>query len=126
MAVMTFGGFCWYCFWGWPKPVTDIYEEAVKALDGYEPALQHGPAHIVWSDENFEDEHIRWCLKELADPDKRAFYDLDDQSIAVVRQSLEKLLAVPESVRCCEPEDYDGEHPDKYPPPAGMKMVKKW
>lgn len=45
---------CWYCHWGWAKPVADIYEKAVDLLDGDSSPLEFGPAHVVWSDENFE------------------------------------------------------------------------
>ncbi len=128
---------CWYCCWGWPQAVADVYREALAELDGDDHALQFGPGHIVWSDENFEDDHIRWCLS-LYDPaafagiypdttfeamyrDRCVAADLD-----IVRRSLERLLEVPESVRCCEPAAYrdDDEHPERYPPPAGLEMTK--
>lgn len=27
-------GICWYCYWGWPKPVADIFLAAKAALNG--------------------------------------------------------------------------------------------
>ena len=35
------------------------------------------------------------------------------------------LLKLPESVLKAEPADYDGEHPENYPPPAGMEMCNE-
>ena len=41
-------GMCWWCHWGWPKPIHDIYDKALAALDGDESPLLYGPAHVVW------------------------------------------------------------------------------
>lgn len=112
---------CWYCHHGWPKPVADIYDAALAKLGGDKMPLDYGPGHIVWADENFDTRSVQWCLDHF---DKHRG-DLSDEDSAIVRHSLEQLLAVPEEIRCCEPEDYDGKDPAKYPPPAGMEMVKK-
>lgn len=111
-------GICWSCYWGWPKPVADIYNEAVAAMDGCESPMQFGPGHTVWSDENFNCADI--CLENF-DRWKGEFSEAD---LAIVRKSLEKLAALPENVRDVEPEDYDDEHPALYPPPAGVEMVQ--
>ena len=69
-----FGSICWWCHWGWPKAVAEIYRRAQKdidaLLDGWpkaendwtypgwpscgETALEFGPGHVVWSDENWD------------------------------------------------------------------------
>ena len=101
---------CWYCYWGWAKPVAEIYLRALADLGGNEIPLDYGPGHIVWGDENFDS--AEWCLEhfdEYAD-------GLSEHEKRVVRRSLEELVALPMEVRCVEPEDYDGEHPENYPP----------
>lgn len=115
---------CWYCHWGWSRPVADIYRKYVAIVG--ESAMQYGPAHIVWADENFEDYNIQWCL----DAARRGKYwhegeseETSEQKAAVIA-SLEELLEIPECVRCPEPEDYDDEHPEDYPPPVGIEMVR--
>lgn len=103
-------GICWYCYWGWAKPVADIYDKALALLGGNESPLHYGPAHIVWDDENWDS--VEWCLKhfdEYAD-------DLTEHEKHVVRWSLEELAKIPMNTRCVEPDDYDGEHPENYPP----------
>jgi hypothetical protein len=109
-------GICWYCYWGWPKPVADIYKQALAKLDGNELPLQYGPAHVVWEDENFD--YAEWCLEHFYECD----YSEDD--LDVVRWSLEELAKIPLNERCPKPEDYDDEHPDVYPPKAGTEMVR--
>jgi hypothetical protein len=115
--------FCWYCYWGWPKQVADIYARAVADLDGDSSPLEFGPSHIVWSDENFEESNIRYCLGACDDPKQGERYS--DHELTIVRRSLAELLAIPESIRCCEPADYDEERPANFPPPAGLEMVKR-
>lgn len=82
-------------------------------------AMEFGPAHVVWSDENFDTASIESCL---SDPEVG---DLTPAERVAVLQSLRELLAVPEEIRCCEPEDYDGEHPANFPPPEGLVMRRK-
>lgn len=114
---------CWYCYWGWPEPVAAIYIKAVEQLGGNKTILHFGPSHIVWEDDNFEDESIRWCLDHFSEWDN-GDYEYNDKGFAVARESLEALLALPEAVRCVEPEEYGGDHPEKYPPPVGVTMVR--
>lgn len=111
-------GICWYCYWGWPKPVAEIYQKALKDLDGYEDPLQFGPGHIVWSDENFDS--AEWCLEHFDEYKS----DYSDEELVIVKRSLQELAILPENVRCVEPEDYDDEHPELYPPPSDVEMVK--
>jgi hypothetical protein len=114
--------FCWYCYWGWPKPVYDIYAEAVRRLGGSGSALETGPSHAVWADENFD----------LAESSLQRFDDYDgnysDETLNVVRWSLEELAKVPLSVRCPEPEGHqntDGAEPKDWPPPNDAVMINK-
>lgn len=115
---------CWYCHWGWAKPVADIYDEALAAL-GFESPLEFGPAHIVWSDENFGDDSIRSCLADFDESLNWPDYEITAAEKLIVKQSLERLLEIQESVRCCEPADYDGERPEAFPPPEGFTMVRR-
>jgi len=112
-------GICWYCHWGWPKVVADIYDKALSELDGYDSPLHFGPAHIVWEDENFDS--AEWCLEHF--DEYTGDYSLED--LAIVKRSLEELAAVPVNDRCVEPDDYDDEHPALFPPPKGVEMVRR-
>lgn len=113
------GGYCWYCYWGWPDYIMDIYQRALKDLEYDEFPLLYGPGHIVWDDENFDS--AEWCLEHFEE--YRGGYSEED--LAIVRRSLEELSRIPLDKRCIEPEDYEGEHPELFPPPDGIKMVKK-
>ena len=119
-----FGGICWYCYWGWPKPIADIYLRAKDDIDAIawsdgEHALKYGPAHIVWADENWDS--AEWCLKEC---DSTSFGDWNTATLEIVRRSLRELAELPEDIRESQPAEYDGEHPEKYPPRDGLEMVK--
>ena len=111
-------GICWYCYWGWPKPVADIYLKALECLDGNKSPLHFGPAHVVWEDENWDS--AEWCLEHF----DKYVGDNSEADLAIVRESLKELVKLPMAVRCVEPEDYDDEHPEAYPPAAGIEMVK--
>lgn len=66
------------------------------------------------------------CIRSHDNPEPWQWRKWDtDEDKRIVRESLVKLLAVPENIRCCEPDDYDGEHPENFPPPSGMVMVKR-
>lgn len=105
---------CWYCYWGWAKPVAEIYLKALEDLGGNGSSLHSGPAHIVWEDENFGS--AEWCLEHFDEYSEGH----SDAYLEIVRESLEKLAALPLEVRCVEPADYDGEHPELYPPLVEM------
>ncbi|MFA5714370.1 MAG: hypothetical protein WC998_01345 [Candidatus Paceibacterota bacterium] len=111
---------CWYCHWGWSKPVAELYKKHANAFNGDFIPLHFGPAHIVWEDENFDTESIQWCL------DNFDLYkgDYSENELAIVRQSLEEMLKLPEEIRCVEPDDYDHENPDKYPPKVEMEKIR--
>ena len=112
-------GTCWYCHWGWPKIVADIYTEALKRLDGYDSPLDFGPAHIVWGDENFES--AEWCLDNF----EKYKGDYTPEELEVVKWSLIELAKLPLDIRDIWPEDYDDEHPELFPPPPDIIMTKK-
>lgn len=110
---------CWYCHWGWPKPVADIFLAAKAALDGDDTPLLYGPAHVVWADENFD--CAPWCLEHFGEYSSGLY--AEEQ--AVVRQSLEQLAALPSDQRDIWPEAFgDRDDPENYPPPPGMEMVR--
>ena len=117
-------GVCWYCYWGWPKQVRDIYDKYLEMVG--ESAMHYGPAHIVWEDENFEDENIDFCLveceKEITNPIEPVNHTRLDTTW--IRESLRELKAIPVEIRCCEPADYQGYNPEKFPPPPELVMVK--
>lgn len=101
---------CWYCYWGWAKPVAEIYQESLKRLDGNSFPLLYGPAHVVWEDENFDLAEL--CLRTFESQGN----GYTDSQLDIVRWSLEQLIKLPPEDRCIEPSDYDGEHPEMYPP----------
>lgn len=112
---------CWYCYWGWPEPVANIYKQALAKLGDYERPLHYGPSHIVWEDCNFENGNIQYCLDNL----QTHRNDCADEELAIVRWSLEELLKIPEEIRdpCPDGYDHNGD-PAKFPPPGNIKMVK--
>lgn len=111
-------GTCWLCHWGWPKPVADIYREALRRLEGNDCPLQHDAAHVVWADENFH--RAQWCLDNF---DEYTHLDMTDDEKVIVRWSLEQLAALPESAWDIVPHDYDGVNPQNFPPGEGVEMV---
>lgn len=112
---------CWYCYWGWPKQIREIYDNHIDAAG--ELAMHFGPAHIVWEDENFERHHIQWCLDHFADAATNTQHSAEE--LDAVRQSLVDMLRLPDSILNAMPSDYDGEHPDKYPPPSTIDMDRR-
>ena len=106
---------CYWCYWGWPEPIKKIHDEAVEKMGGDDTCLHYGSAHIVWDDENWEDHNIQWSLDNLENPEYNEL-DMTPYERMVVKESLERLLLIPEEMRK-EPKEYDGEHPENYPPP---------
>lgn len=118
---------CWYCYWGWPREIAEIYKRAEAAIDDLESeprtgesCLQYGPAHVVWADENWE--CAESCIEDCNN--RNNCRDMSDTAIAIVKTSLQELASLPPHIRYAEPKDYDGENPADYPPPGGMEMVK--
>lgn len=117
---MTFhSGICWYCHWGWPEQVAAIYHKAADEIG--DEHLRYGPSHVVWEDENFGTE----CIQECIDNADRWWTDHDEGDKEVVLRSLRELLQIPESIRCCEPADYQGANPENFPPPEGIVMSRR-
>lgn len=114
---------CWHCYHGWPKVVADIYDAAVEKLGQDSSVLHFGPSHIVWEDENWEDRNIEFCLK-LADEEDYSDR-FSQKEIDICKWSLQELLKIPHERRDYEPEDYDGEHPENFPPPPSAQMIKR-
>lgn len=63
----------------------------------------------MWEDENFHS--AQSCLDDFGLRD----YVYTAEQLDIVRWSLEELAKLP-SKQYAEPEDYDGEHPESYPP----------
>lgn len=113
-------GDCWYCVHGWPAEVRSIYDRYV-VIAGWR-AMNYGPAHIVWSDENFDHDSIRWCIEHFGEFDD----DLSEEQRVAVRSSLDELLALPESTLCPIPEEFDpDDDPADWPPAPGFRMAPK-
>lgn len=108
-------GICWYCYWGWPKAIRDIYNEALEKLGGDMSPLNFGPAHVVWEDESWDS--AQWCIDHFDEYSK----DLSEHEKTVVMWSLQELLKLPEHVLNAKPDDYDDEHPKDFPPPADIE-----
>jgi len=104
---------CWYCEWGVPKAVADIYHIAQKKLNSdYPGAMQFGPAHIVWDDFNLSDDNVNWCIEHF-DEYKHGY---PENELEVVMWSLKELLKIPEAERDIMPDDVDDNHLELYPP----------
>ena len=132
-------GICWFCHWGWPKPIADIYDKAKADIDeclsivpceenGWETpedptsgewALKWGPAHVVWEDENFD--LAESCLKDC---DEARFSHWHPPAMEIVKRSLRELVVVPDEMKS-PMEEYDGDYPEMYPPPSDWIMVKR-
>lgn len=89
---------CWYCYWGRPKAIREIYEKYINIAG--EPAMHCGAAHIVWDDENFEREHIQWCLDNFEE-NKRE--DNIEEENEAVKKSLIELLELSDDILESEP-----------------------
>jgi len=111
---------CWYCYWGWSKPVVDIYNKYIHIAG--EPAMHYGAAHVIWDDENFGRHHIQWCLDNY---EKYKREDSNREENEAVKQSLVELLALTDDMLDPEPDNYDGKHPENFPPKIEMahKMI---
>lgn len=113
---------CYWCYWGWPKPIHNIYTRAVEKLGGSERALEFGPAHVVWADENWGS--AQWCLDHFEDWEKDDNDGrFDERELEVVKQSLVELLSVQDEYKH-PPEGFDDESPEKFPPPAHWEMKR--
>lgn len=129
------GSVCWFCHWGWPKAIRDIYDRAEADIDRLidaktasdheqwsgspscgQNALEFGPAHCVWSDENF-DGNFEFEYGDLAN--KVKYGDWLEGTLEIVKRSLDELAALPDSLKL-PPNEYDGNNPSDYPPQCEM------
>lgn len=80
----------------WHFALDDIYSRASQALEmldfSPEDALLFGPAHIVWEDDNYDLDSVRYCLKCCDDLTFTA--QRSPVEIAIVRWSLERIIEV--------------------------------
>ena len=76
--------------------------------------MLYGPAHVVWADENWE------CAQRILDTfDTFAEQDMfSPQQLSVVRESLERLAALPDIFKFIPDEWHT--HPDIHPPPKSF------
>ena len=102
---------CYWCYWGWPKPIQEIYDRASADLGGFSDPLEFGPGHIVWSDENFL--LAQQCLDDFDDHQPR----YGESDLQVVRRSLVELASLSDEFKE-PPENYDGQNPANFPPPS--------
>jgi len=79
----------------WPEPIKRIYIEALVKLGGERVLLHHGPAHVVWDDDNFE--IAEECLERF--DESAAGLEYSKEALEVVRWSLEKLVEIPMEIR---------------------------
>ena len=102
--------------------MADIYDRAERDLiiiGSSAMALHYGPGHVVWEDENFDS--AEWCLENF----EKYKGDKSEDELEIVKRSLEELAAIPLDFRCVEPEDYDEEHPENFPPEDGIEMIRR-
>lgn len=120
-------GICWYCYWGWPEQVSEIFEGYKQFFGDNDGPLRWGPGHIVWEDENFGDSSIKFCIEE-ARKEIAARQEADKRSeLENVLDSLEELLAVPLEIREPWAAGYEesGQGPGKWPPREGIVLVRQ-
>jgi hypothetical protein len=85
--------------------------------------MKYGPAHVVWADENWES--AQYCLDYYDEWVRTWNHDrYTAKELAVVRESLNRLVAVPDEFKC-EPEGYDDENPKDFPPPESWECEKR-
>jgi hypothetical protein len=104
---------CYYCYWGVPEAVAQIYE----TYDNGDGAIEYTCAHVVFGDWNLDDTTIKSCIESAKkEPD---FYDNDknlwhSDSIA----AMEELLLIPEEERDIAEDGWNDEAYEKNIPPV--------
>jgi hypothetical protein len=99
-----------------PRNLRPLRRHCRRNGDGVRPGTHR---LVGWSDENFGRETVQWCLDNFDD----YRHDYSDEELAAVKASLVDLLALDDAIRDPEPDDYDDEHPENYPP--AVEMVRK-
>lgn len=121
---------CWYCYYGWPKAIYDIYKSAKNELLelGYGAGILHYSfSHIVWEDENFDKYSINYCISIV---DKTNAYWNDGRyselEKLIALSSLVNLLSLPDEYFDLDDEwqEAEGDDIENYPPPIDMDWVK--
>ena len=84
-----FEGSCPYCKFGLTPAVKALYERF--SFDPDDMNYSYGPGHVVFADENYDDESIRFCLN--------AARESDHEYAEEAEKILAELLAIPESER---------------------------
>jgi len=117
---------CWWCHWGWPKPIADIFDDCVKRLGDDEGPLISGPAHVVWGDENWD--LAESCLEDLECHevvDMPLAGEYVESQLSVVRESLERLATLPDEWKHAPAGYGEKSDPVDFPPPSNWKMVRR-
>lgn len=143
--------YCWYCHWGWPKPVADIYDSAMETIEKFggdaQGAMHFGPAHCTWEDENFDtaetelshfDDYItRWNTDYGSDFHATPTQRFSAGELVIVRWSLVELCKLPMELREPPQAFIDAEEaaekdsnldpplPADYPPPREWEVRKR-
>lgn len=112
-------GFCPFCYYGWPKPIVDIYRKYAPIAG--ESAMHYGAAHIVWDDENFGREPIQWCLDNF---EKYKRDDCTDAENEAVRESLKELLLLSDDILNPFANIDCDASPDTWAKPEGIEFVR--
>lgn len=90
----------------WGVKTKAVYRVSLEAVGGDADVLDYGPAHVVWADDNFEDESIQFCLGECETRRQEWLDKFGEAKLDAVRTSLELLLKIPEDERGDDPQDY--------------------
>lgn len=116
--------YCWWCHWGWPRQIHEVYDRALVALGGNRNPIIYGPAHVVWEDENWD--LAQDCLDNFDNWERNynSSLNLNAKELQIVRKSLVELLGVPAEYKC-EPAEYKGINPEKFPPPDHWEMIRR-
>jgi hypothetical protein len=91
----------------WSKCARDIYAKWESWIndngsDGEkrgEYALLTGPGHVVWSDQNYEDSTIDWCLSWGEEQRFALYRDMMESEFQAAMISLRELRMLPEGMR---------------------------
>jgi DNA repair photolyase len=94
-------------------PITPAIEEAAERIRAlYALHSAGGRAHIVTDDFNVDDEHVEWCLRDLAENGARE----DDQAmVRLSRATLEALRPLTRLQRIAAVHVAEGTHPAQVP-----------
>lgn len=106
---------CYFCYWGWPKPIAEIYQRAYKDLEDlaetehddanwleYEnpyDVLHFSFGHLVWEDENWN--QASWSHEEgINNPEK--YKNLSIGQKAILLRSLCELHHINDNIKYCQ------------------------